>query len=166
MNLSGAVTLPGAPPQVWALLTDPQRLARLLPGCERLDPDGPARYKAVVKFGVAAISGKYAGSLQFSELKPPHSLTLQLDGRGLPGFVHGQAHIELLRKTPGTELRYTGQAQVGGIIATVGQRLLEAAARKIVKQFFDSAATELASKAATENVVASPSAGVPKRKKR
>ncbi len=143
MNLSGAVTLPGAPAQVWELLTDAQRLAPLLPGCERLDPDGPHRYKAVVKFGVAAISGKYSGSLEFSQLKPPHSLTLHLDGRGLPGFVQGQARIEILRQGSGTELRYSGEAQMGGVIAAVGQRLLEAAARKIVQQFFDATAAEL-----------------------
>jgi len=163
VNLSGAVTLPGTPAQVWELLTDAQRLARVLPGCERLDPDGPHRYKAVVKFGVAAISGKYAGSLEFLQLKPPHSLTLQFDGRGLPGFVHGQARIELLRKGPGTELRYSGEAQIGGIIATVGQRLLEAAARKIVQQFFAAAAAELEPTAATENGRAS-SRGVSKRR--
>jgi len=166
VNLSGVVTLPGAPAQVWALLTDPQRLARLLPGCERLDPDGPDRYKAVVKFGVAAISGKYAGSLEFLQLNPPHSLTLQFDGRGLPGFVHGQARIELLRKGPGTELCYSGEAQIGGIIATVGQRLLEAAARKIVQQFFAAAAAELKSAPPVERGSASPSGGTPKRKKK
>ena len=166
MNLSGVVTLPGAPAQVWALLTDAPRLARLLPGCERLEPDGPGRYKAAVKFGVAAISGKYAGSLEFSEEMPPRSLVLKLDGRGLPGFVQGQARIELAPKGSETEVRYSGDAQIGGMIATVGQRLLEAAARKIVQQFFDSAAAELHSVAVAGSVPVSPSAGVPKRKKR
>ena len=145
MKLSGTVSLPAAPAQVWALLTDAQRLACLLPGCRRLDPAGPDRFKAVMKFGVAAISGQYAGSLQFLQLKPPHSLTLQFDGRGLPGFVRGQAGLQLTRKGAGTELRYSGEAQVGGIVATVGQRLLEAAARQIVRQFFDAAAAELRS---------------------
>jgi len=166
VKLSGAVTLPGAPEQVWALLTDAQRLSRLLPGCEGLEPDGPGRYKAIVKFGVAAISGKYAGSLEFLQLKPPHSLTLQLDGRGLPGFVQGVARIELLRKGSGTELCYSGEAQIGGIIATVGQRLVEAAARKIVQQFFESAAAELKSAAPADSGSAPPSGGTPKRKKR
>jgi carbon monoxide dehydrogenase subunit G len=147
VNLSGTVTLPADPQQVWSLLTDPQRLARLLPGCERLDPDGPHRFRAAVKFGVAAISGKYAGTLELSQLKPPHSLAIGFDGRGLPGFVKGRARIELLRKGPATELHYSGEAQVGGMMATVGQRLLEAAARKIVQQFFDAAASELESTA-------------------
>jgi carbon monoxide dehydrogenase subunit G len=166
LKLSGSVTLPGTAEQAWALLTDPRRLAPLLPGCERLEPDGPGRYKATVKFGVAAISGKYAGSLEYSRMKPPRSLVLKLDGRGLPGFVQGQASIELLRKGSGTEVRYSGEAQVGGMIATVGQRLLEAAARKIVQQFFSSAAAQLESTAAAEDVMASPSVVAPNRKRR
>jgi uncharacterized protein len=127
------------------MLTDPAKLARLLPGCERLDPDGPDRYKAAVKFGIAAISGKYAGTLEFAEKKPAHSLVLKINGRGLPGFVQGEGRIELAPRAAETEVSYKGEAQVGGVIASVGQRMLEATARKIVQQFFDSAKAELAS---------------------
>lgn len=145
MKLAGSITLPASPAEVWSLLTDASRLARLLPGCERLDPDGPDRYKAAVKFGIAAITGKYAGSLEFAQKKPPHSLILKMDGKGLPGFVKGEGRIELTPKGNDTELAYTGEAQVGGVIASVGQRMLDAAARKIVQQFFESAKSELAS---------------------
>ena len=145
MKFAGTATLPASPEEVWSLLTDASRLARLLPGCERLDPDGPDRFKAAVKFGIAAISGKYAGTLEFAEKKPPHSLVLKLDGKGLPGFVKGEGRIELAAKGGDTELTYTGEAQVGGLIASVGQRMLDAAARKIVQQFFDAAKAELAS---------------------
>src|SRR4029077_1495089 len=124
------------PEEVWALLTDASRLSRLLPGCARLEPDGPDRYTAAVKFGIAAITGKYAGKLEFAEKKPPHSLILKMDGKGLPGFVNGEGRIELTPKGHDTELTYTGEAQVGGLIASVGQRMLDAAARKIVQQFF------------------------------
>jgi carbon monoxide dehydrogenase subunit G len=157
VNLSGTASLPGSPQQVWDLLTDPQRLAPLLPGCNCLEPDGPDRCRVTVKFGVAAITGSYNGSLEFLQMKPPSSLTLRFDGRGLPGFVRGQAQIALARKGSGTEVRYSGEAQVGGVIAGVGQRLLEAVARKTVQQFFDAAAAEIASKA---------EAPTPKRKKR
>jgi carbon monoxide dehydrogenase subunit G len=146
LKLAGTVAMPAPPDEVWSLLTDPSRLSRLLPGCERLDPDGPDRYKAAVKFGIAAISGKYAGTLEFAEKKPPHSLVLKMDGKGLPGFVKGEGRIQLVAKgASDTELTYTGEAQVGGVIASVGQRMLDAAARKIVHQFFDSAKAELAS---------------------
>ncbi len=145
MKLAGTVTLPAPPEEVWSLLTDPSRLSRLLPGCERLEPDGQDRYKAAVKFGIAAISGKYAGTLEFAQKDPPRSLILKMDGKGLPGFVKGEGRIELTAKGGDTGIAYTGEAQVGGLIASVGQRMLDAAARKIVRQFFDSAKAELAS---------------------
>jgi uncharacterized protein len=163
LKLAGTVAMPAPPDEVWSLLTDPSRLSRLLPGCERLDPDGPDRYKATVKFGIAAISGKYAGTLEFAEKKPPHSLVLKMDGKGLPGFVKGEGRIQLVAKgTSDTELTYAGEAQVGGVIASVGQRMLDAAARKIVQQFFESAKAELAS---AKSAVPEPSS-VPKAKKK
>jgi uncharacterized protein len=163
LKLAGTVAMPAAPDEVWSLLTDPSRLSRLLPGCERLDPDGPDRYKAAVKFGIAAISGKYAGTLEFAEKKPPHSLVLKMDGKGLPGFVKGEGRIQLVAKgTSDTELTYAGEAQVGGVIASVGQRMLDAAARKIVQQFFESAKAELAS---AKSAVPEPSS-IPKAKKK
>lgn len=143
MKLSGHYTLPAPPEKVWALLTDPQRLAKLLPGCERLEPDGPDRFKAAVKFGLAAISGKYAGTLEFSEKKPHTSMRMKINGKGIPGFVDGSGRIELLGKNGYTELTYDGDAQVGGMIASVGQRMIEGAAKKIVDQFFSGAADEL-----------------------
>ena len=143
MKLAGQYILPAPPTKVWALLTDPNRLAKLLPGCERLDPDGPDRFKAAVKFGIAAISGKYAGTIEFAEKKPPTSMRMKLSGKGIPGFVDGVGHIELAEKGGQTELRYTGEAQVGGMIASVGQRMIEGAARKIVDQFFAAASEEL-----------------------
>jgi carbon monoxide dehydrogenase subunit G len=143
MKLAGQYLLPASPAKVWALLTDPNRLAKLLPGCERLDPDGPDRFKAAVNFGIAAISGKYAGTIEFAEKNPPNSMRMKLSGKGIPGFVDGVGHIELTEKGGQTELRYTGEAQVGGMIASVGQRMIEGAARKIVDQFFAAASEEL-----------------------
>jgi uncharacterized protein len=145
MKLAGQYILPAPPAKVWALLTDPERLAKLLPGCERLEPDGPDRFKAAVKFGIAAISGKYAGTLEFAEKKPPKSMRMKLSGKGLSGFVDGAGQVELSEKGNQTELRYTGEAQVGGMIASVGQRMIEAAAKKIVDRFFAAAAEELKS---------------------
>ena len=143
MKLAGTATLPGTPEQVWELLNDPARLAKALPGCERLEPDGPDRYKAVIKFALAAVSGNYSGSVELSEKKPPHSLRLRMDGRGLPGWVKGEGELKLAAKNNETEVSYSGDAQVGGMIASVGQRMIEGAAKKIVQQFFESAAKQL-----------------------
>ncbi|HEV3219591.1 MAG TPA: carbon monoxide dehydrogenase subunit G [Candidatus Acidoferrales bacterium] len=146
MKLSGSVTLAAPPDKVWAAINDPVILAKSLPGCERLDPDGPNRFKAAVSFGLAAISGKYAGSLELAEKKPPHSMLLKMEGKGIPGFVKGEGRVELRAKGKQTELRYEGEAQVGGMIAAVGQRMIEAASKKIVAQFFEKFSSEIAGK--------------------
>ena len=143
MKIAGTALLPGTPEQVWDLLNDPQRLAKLLPGCERLDADGPDRYKAVIKFGLAAVSGTYSGSVQLTDKNPPHSLRLKLDGKGLAGFVTGGGELHLAAKKGQTEVTYNGEAQVGGLIASVGQRMIEGASRKIIQEFFDRAARQL-----------------------
>jgi uncharacterized protein len=150
MKLAGSYTLGGTPEQVWAVITDPQRLARALPGCERLDPDGADRYKAVIGFALAAISGKYSGSLEFADKKQPHSLRLKLEGRGTPGFLKGEGQVQLQARGKQTELRYAGEAQVGGMIAGVGQRMIEVAARRLVAQFFDKLAQEFPDAAARD----------------
>ena len=145
MKLAGSTTLPARRSAVWALLTDPAKLARLLPGCEELVPEGPDRYRVKVKFGIAAISGNYSGSVELRDQKPPESLHMKVQGKGTPGFMNGAGQITLLEKHGQTEVRYEGEAQVGGLIASVGQRMIEAAAKKIVQQFFAAAAREVES---------------------
>jgi uncharacterized protein len=147
VKVQGRHLLPGTREQVWALLTDPLRLAKALPGCERLDPDGPDRFRASVNFALAAISGRYTGTLELREKKPPRSLRMRLAGKGLPGFVNGDGRLELVEDKGQTEVRYEGEAQVGGMIAAVGSRMIEAAARKLIDQFFESAAAQLRSSA-------------------
>ena len=142
MKVQGSYVLPGSREQVWELLTDPARLAKLLPGCENLEPDGPDRYKVAVKFGIAAITGKYAGSVELLDKHPFASLGMRVEGKGAPGFMKGEGRLELIEKSGQTEVRYSGEAQVGGVIASVGQRMIEAAAKKIIQQFFEAAARE------------------------
>ena len=143
MKIAGTYRLPGAPEQVWELLNDPERLAKCLPGCERLEPDGLDRYKVAIKFALAAVSGKYTGLVELADKKSPRSLRLRLKGKGVPGFVKGEGKLELTEKQGQTEVRYTGEAQIGGMIAAIGQRMIEGAARKMIQQFFESAAAQL-----------------------
>ena len=145
MKLSGTAALPAKRDQVWELLNDPERLAKCLPGAERLEPDGPDRYKVAMKFGIAALSGNFQGSVELADRKPPESLQMRIEGRGAPGFMKGEGTILLRAKGQETEVKYEGEAQVGGVIASVGQRMIEAAAKKMVAQFFASAAEELKS---------------------
>ena len=148
MKLSGTAALPAKRDQVWELLNDPERLAKCLPGAERLEPDGPDRYKVAMKFGIAAFSGNFQGSVELAEKIPPESLKMRVEGRGAPGFMKGEGTISLHGKGSETEVKYDGEAHVGGVIASVGQRMIEVAAKKIVAQFFEAAARELRSHAA------------------
>ncbi|MHB8756001.1 MAG: CoxG family protein [Candidatus Acidiferrales bacterium] len=143
MKVQGTASLPAKREEVWDLLNDPNRLAKCLPGAERLEPDGPDRYKVAMKFGIAAFSGKFQGSVELAEKKPPESLKMRVEGRGVPGFMKGEGTISLREKSGVTEVKYEGEAQVGGVIASVGQRMIEAASKKIMQQFFDAAAAEL-----------------------
>lgn len=145
MKLQGSQVLPGSRQQVWDLFNDPERLAKLLPGCERLEPAGENRYKVAMRFALAAFSGAYSGTVELSEQHPPKSFRMRVEGKGAPGFMKGEGRLELAEKGKQTEVRYEGEALVGGLIAAVGQRMIEAAAKKILQQFFDSAARQLQS---------------------
>jgi uncharacterized protein len=143
LKIQGSTILPAPREAVWQLLTDPQRLAKLLPGAQKLEADGPDRYKVTMKFGIAAFSGNFQGSVELANKKPPESFQMLVEGRGAPGFMKGSGAIALREKGAHTEVKYDGEAQVGGVIASVGQRMIEVAARKIVQQFFEAAASEL-----------------------
>jgi carbon monoxide dehydrogenase subunit G len=143
MKLEGKAQLPGAAVQVWNLFSDPAAVAGLLPGCELLETDSAGRSHVNIKFGIAAISGKYSGWFELTEKKQPRSMRIRLEGKGAPGFVSGSGSIRLAEKDGQTEVAYSGEAQVGGMIASIGQRLIEAAARKMLQQIFADAATEL-----------------------
>ncbi len=143
MKIQGTYTLPARREQVWQLLTDPQRLPDCLPGCEQLLAAGDDRYQVKLKLGIAAISGNYSGSVELSEKKPPVSLRMKVEGRGAPGFLSGEGKIELTENDGHTEVRYSGEAKVGGLIASVGNRMIEMAARRVIQQFFENAAKKL-----------------------
>lgn len=146
MKIEGAAPLPASREQAWKSLTNPEFLVKCLPGAPQLDPDGPGRYRVSLKMGIAAFSGKFEGAVQLADEKPPESFKMSVEGRGAPGFLKGAGTIALCQdaKTGQTEVRYSGEAQVGGVIASVGNRMIEAAAKKIIQQFFEAAAAQLA----------------------
>ncbi|MCL6480405.1 MAG: carbon monoxide dehydrogenase subunit G [Firmicutes bacterium] len=143
MKLQGSYTLPAKREAVWQLLNDPQRLAECLPGCEQLEVVGVDHYRVRLKLGMAAISGNYTGSVKLTEKKPPAWCRMSVEGQGAAGFVQGEAKIELAGEGNQTVVRYAGEASVGGLIASVGNRMMELAARRILEQFFANLASQL-----------------------
>src|SRR5262249_28584165 len=123
---------------VWDLLNDPDALARALPGCERLTRAGDNRdnvYEGAISIGIASIKSTYAGTVALSDIVPGESYSIDVEGQGKGGFVKGRGRIRLADDGGATSMTIAGDAQVGGAIAVVGQRLLDAAARKVLKEF-------------------------------
>ena len=145
MKVEGVRQLPATREKAWAMLMDPEVLARALPGCEKLEPAGENTYKASLKIGLAAVKGSYSGTVTLQDLDPPKSFKLTLEGKGLPGFVRGSATISLAEEGEFTGLRYSGDVQVGGLIASVGQRMLQGMATTMLHQFFEALEHQLRS---------------------
>ncbi|MFN8515118.1 MAG: carbon monoxide dehydrogenase subunit G [Thermomicrobiales bacterium] len=137
MKVDGNVTMNGQQAAVYEKLSNPEVLRQCLPGCEKFDEVAPGRYDAVMKAGVAGIRGTFTGTVTLSNANPPDSYTLTVDGTFSGGFVKGVGNMTL---TPDgdskTKVTYTGDGQVGGPLASIGQRLMMPAARMLINQFF------------------------------
>jgi uncharacterized protein len=144
MKLSLSTVVPAPPERVFAALVDPEILRRSIPGCESLSAAGPDAYEAVLKIGVAGFKGTYAGKAAIHDQRPPDSLTLTFEGKGGPGFVRGSAAIALSAEGETTRIVCDADVQVGGLIAAVGSRLVDAAAKKLGDDFFKQLSRELA----------------------
>ena len=136
MRIEGTYTVGAPRPIVWQLLNDPEALARTIPGCETLVPAGFNRYKATIRAGVGAIKGTYSGTVTIQEANPPASYTLEIDCKGSTGFVRGRGAISLSEQGADTQITVDSDGQAGGPIATVGQRLIGAAAKMMLADFF------------------------------
>ena len=145
MRVEGTHELSAQRERVWAMLMDPRVLERTLPGCEKLDPEGENDYRATLKIGLAAVRGAYSGRVRMTDLVPPESYNLVLEGKGSSGFVRGTARVELTDKGTTSALHYTGEIQVGGLIAAIGQRMLQGMSSTLLNQFFQNLEKEIQS---------------------
>ncbi|HUO65873.1 MAG TPA: carbon monoxide dehydrogenase subunit G [Terriglobales bacterium] len=136
MKIEGSSEIPAPRERVWKAFLDPVMLARALPGCEGLEEIGPGEYKAKMKIGVAAIKGTFEGKVRLFDLEAPTRYRMALEGSGGPGFVRGEAGMELSDSEGGTRVAYSADVQVGGLIASVGQRMLGGVSKMILEQFF------------------------------
>ena len=136
MDITGTYAFAAPRERVWTLLMDPAAIASCIPGCDRLDADGPDRYKAVINIAMAAITGNYEGTVVISEKVEPSSYKLAVEGQGRPGFVKGDATIRLRTDGNNTIVDVAGSVQTGGTIARLGQRLIGSAAKMMQDRFF------------------------------
>lgn len=137
MEMQGSRTIAATQQQAWEGLNDPEVLKACIPGCEKIERVADDRFTVGMAVKVGPVSAKFAGKIALSDMQPPQRYTLAFDGQGgAAGFGKGTAKVELAPADIGCELSYTVQAQVGGKIAQVGQRLIDGVARSMAEDFF------------------------------
>jgi carbon monoxide dehydrogenase subunit G len=149
MKIEGRFIFPASIQAVWELLTDPQSLQACTPGCKRLTEIGHDEFEAALEIGVGPIKGAFGGKILMREKNPPFSYRLIIEGTGAAGFVRGEGKLTLEQSEDGgTAVLVNGDAQIGGLIAGVGQRLIEGVAKQMMGQFFRCLQTQLGTRLA------------------
>lgn len=138
MELAGEYTFDAPPEAVWDAIMDPEVLRNILPGCESLEQVSANEYNGTLNVRVGPVQGTFAGKVVLSDLQKPERFHLEIDGQGAAGFVRGGGDARLELRDGKTVLFYEGKADVGGRIASVGQRLLDASARSLTRQSLES----------------------------
>src|SRR4051812_42381096 len=137
MDMQGNRVLAATQQQAWDALNDPEVLKLCIPGCDKVEATGPNQYAIRMAVRVGPVSAKFAGKITLSDVNPPESYTISFDGQGgAAGFGKGSAKVKLTPQGTGCELAYVVNAQVGGKIAQVGQRLIDGVARSMAEDFF------------------------------
>ena len=136
MKIHGTHQIKAPRDRIFAALVDPQILQHCIPGCESLEKSGEDTYIATMKAGVGPVKGNFKGHVRLEDMQPPSHYRMIVDGKGGPGFVKGMGDFDLSESDGQTSIAYTGDMQVGGVIASVGQRMIEAAAKMLASKFF------------------------------
>lgn len=140
MDMHGSRRLAVTQQQAWDALNDPEVLKACIPGCDKVEATGENQYAIGMAVKVGPVAARFNGKIQLTDVQPPDSYTLAFEGQGGPaGFGKGSARVMLATPADGgagCDLNYTAQAQVGGRIAQVGQRLVDGVARSMAEDFF------------------------------
>jgi uncharacterized protein len=146
MEMSGEYRIPASREKVWAALNDPEVLKSAIPGCQSLEKKSDTEMTATVVTKVGPVKATFKGDVTLSNIRPPEGYTISGEGKGgVAGFAKGGADVSLTEDGDGTILRYEAKAQVGGKLAQVGARLIDATAKQMADQFFGSFAEKVAS---------------------
>jgi carbon monoxide dehydrogenase subunit G len=137
LKIAGSYKLALPPQRAYEVMQDPAVLCQAMPGCEGLERIGPDEYRMKMKMALASLSGAFDGKVRITDQTPPSSFRLAVEGAGKIGFMKGDGLLKLSAAEGGTEVSYEGDVQVGGTMAAVGQRLIDGAAKMMIKRFFD-----------------------------
>ncbi len=136
MNLEGTHRMKAKRERVWAFLNDPEVLRQCSPGCQQMIPAADNSYDVLMEIGIGAVKGRYTGKIQITDRIPGTQYKIAVTGNGSAGFLSAEGVIRLEEVGEETLIEYSGQAQVGGLIAGVGQRIMAGVAKQLVGQFF------------------------------
>ncbi len=161
MKVAGDYTFDAPRDEVWTALQDPEVLAATMPGCDKLELVGENEYDGALNIKVGPVQGKFQGKIRLEDIDPPNGYTMLVDGKGAPGFVKATAGIRLTAEGAKTRLDYDGDAQVGGRIASVGQRLLDSSAKAIIRQSLEGLNETLKARAAAATSPDAPTEVLP-----
>ena len=145
MTMSGEQQLTASREKVWAALNNPEILKACIPGCETLDVTGENEFSAVATNKIGPVKARFKGKVRLTDLDPPNGYKISGEGDGgIAGFAKGGATVSLADKDGGTLLSYNVEAQIGGKLAQLGQRLVNGAAKKVADEFFKNFAANVA----------------------
>lgn len=151
MQMSGEYRIPAPRQAVWDALNDPEVLKQCVPGCEEMVRNGENAFDAKVVAKVGPVRAKFGGTVTLSDIDPPNGYTISGQGQGgAAGFAKGGATVKLAEDGEGTILSYTVDASVGGKLAQIGSRLIDATAKKMANDFFSRFAEVVGGPAAAE----------------
>jgi carbon monoxide dehydrogenase subunit G len=144
LKVAGTYTFSASREEVWSAINDPEVLARAIPGCQRLDQVGEHEFESTLKVGLQAVKGVYNGRVTLSNHQAPSHYEILIDGKGSNGFLKGTGAIDLEEAGENkTLLKYKGEAQIGGTIASVGQRLIDGASKTLINQSLKALAQQI-----------------------
>jgi len=143
MKVEGEYTVAAPRERVWTLLNDPGVLQRATPGVKELQPIGEDTYRAVIELAVGPVRGTFEGKITITEKVPPERVTMIVEGSGRPGTLKARGDLQLVAQNGSTLVRYTGDAQVTGVLMSVGHRLFGGVAKEMAGKFFSALAREI-----------------------
>ena len=136
MKLSGSYDFEATPEKVWQTLTNPTALSACIPGCEKLEEVGEDEYKATVTISMGPIRSKFDATVKMLDQKPYESYRLVIEGNGPSGFVRGESQVTLTADGGKTIVNVASESSSGGLLARVGQRMMESFAKSMMERFF------------------------------
>jgi uncharacterized protein len=147
LKIEGTHKIEAPRERIFSALVDPAVLQKCIPGCEQMEKTGENQYHARLTAGVGPVKGVFTATVSLQDIVAPGHYKLVVEGKGQPGFVKGSGELNLKDDGGATEILYTGDVNVGGLIASVGQRMLQATANMLAARFFKALESEVKSQA-------------------